>query len=249
MPATIRLQRVGRKKQASFRIVVIEKTAARGAPALEILGIYNPRTTPSSIRFDAARALYWLHAGALPSHSVESIFRKTGVMKQFRSGVEPESLTETLITVGAPAGGGKTSQRGVHGPRPAAKEAADATPAAAAPAETEEPVAEAEKAEGDAEAGEAEEVTAEAQSEEAVDEAVVEAEKAAEDEEAEEAEEVTAEAESEEAVAEAEVDEVAAEAEVDEVAAEAEVDEVAAEAEKAVEDEEAGEAEEETKDS
>ena len=73
MPATIRLQRVGRKKQASFRIVVTEKTLARGGPALEILGIYNPRTDPSTIRFDAARALHWLREGALPSGELNRV--------------------------------------------------------------------------------------------------------------------------------------------------------------------------------
>ena len=153
MPATIRLQRVGRKKQGSFRIVVTEKTLSRGGPALEILGTYNPRTQPSSISFDAARALHWLRAGALPSDSVESIFRKTGLMKQFRSGVEPESLTESVVTVGAPFGGGKTSQRGKHGGPPSPeKAAAEAAAAASAVAEAaveevvEESAAEAEEA-------------------------------------------------------------------------------------------------------
>ncbi len=197
MPATIRLQRVGRKKQGSFRIVVTEKTESRSAPALEILGTYNPRTEPSSIRFDAARALHWLRAGALPSDSVESIFRKTGVMKQFRSGVEPESLTETLITVGSPFGGGKTSQRGKHGGPPSPeKVAAEAAVAASAAADAAvEDVVQEVVEDAAVEAG-AEEVAAE------VEEAADEAEEAAAD--AEEAvEEVTAEAEAEvEAVAE-----------------------------------------------
>ena len=232
MPATIRLQRVGRKKQSSFRIVVTEKTLARGGPALEILGTYNPRTDPASIRFDAARALHWLRIGALPSESVESIFRKTGVMKQFRSGVEPESLTETLITVGSPFGGGKTSQRGKHGgppsPEKLAAEAAVAEAAAAASV-----------AEAAVEAEAVEEVVEDAPVEEVVEEA---------------AEEVTAEAEEIAADADGEAEEVVADGEeaVEEVTAEAEaaveaeaVEEVTAEAEAAVEAEaEEAEAEE-----
>lgn len=217
MPATIRLQRVGRKKQSSFRIVVTEKTLARGGPALEILGTYNPRTEPSSVRFDAARALHWLRAGALPSESVESIFRKTGVMKQFRSGVEPESLTETLITVGSPFGGGKTSQRGKHGGPPSPEKlAAEAAEAAAAAAS----------------------VAAEAPVEEVVDEVVEDA--SAEDVVEEAAEDVTAEAEEVAAEAEEAVEEVAeeaaadADAEAEEV--EAAADEVVADAEEAVEE-------------
>ena len=204
MPATIRLQRVGRKQQASFRIVVTEKTLARGGPALEILGIYNPRTEPSTIRFDAARALHWLRAGALPSDSVESIFRKTGVMHQFRAGVEPEAVTEAVITVGMPAGGGKTSQRGKHGgppsPEKVAAEAAVAEAAAVASAPAEEVV---EEAVEDAPAEEvveeaAEEVTAEV-ADAAAEEVVEEAEEAVEDVTAEAEEAVEAAAEEAEA--------------------------------------------------
>lgn len=203
MPATIRLQRVGRKKQGSFRIVVTEKSIARGGPALEILGIYNPRTDPASIRFDAARALHWLRAGALPSDSVESIFRQTGVMKQFRSGVEPESLTETLITVGAPHGGGKTSQRGKHGgPAPVAAEAVGEAAAAVA--------AETAVAEEAAEVAEEAPAEVEEAAEEAAEEVTAEAEEVAEDVTAEVAEaEVVAEAEA--AVEEAEEAEEAVE--------------------------------------
>lgn len=219
MPATIRLQRVGRKKQASFRIVVTEKTLARGGPALEILGIYNPRTKPSTIRFDAARALHWLRAGALPSDSVESIFRKTGVMNQFRSGVEPESLTETIIAVGATAGGGKTSQRGKHGgppsPEKVAAEAAAAA-AASAPAKAEEIAAEVEEAVEEVAEDAAADADAAADEVEAAAEEVVEVV-----EEAEEAvEEVTAEAE--EVVAEAEETVEAAAEDAEAEAAEAE---------------------------
>lgn len=235
MPATIRLQRVGRKKQSSFRIVVTEKTLARGGPALEILGTYNPRTEPSSIRFDAARALHWLRAGALPSDSVESIFRKTGVMKQFRSGVEPESLTETLITVGSPFGGGKTSQRGKHGgppsPEKVAAEAAVAA-SAAADAAVEDVVEEV------VEDAPVEDVVEEA-TEEAVEEAVEEAAVEAEAEEvAAEAEEVAAEAEEVVADVDEAVEEVTAEAEAEVEAVAEEVEEAEA-AEAADADEEA----------
>jgi small subunit ribosomal protein S16 len=228
MPATIRLQRVGRKKQSSFRIVVTEKTLARGGPALEILGTYNPRTEPSSIRFDAARALHWLRAGALPSDSVESIFRKTGVMKQFRSGVEPESLTETLITVGSPFGGGKTSQRGKHGgppsPEKVAAEAAVAA-SAAADAAVEDVV---EEVVEDAPVEDVVEEATEEAVEEAVEEAAVEAE----------AEEVAAEAEEVVADVDEAVEEVTAEAEAEVEAVAEEVEEAEA-AEAADADEEA----------
>ncbi len=167
MAATIRLQRVGRNKQASFRIVVAEKSKARGGPAIETLGIYNPRTEPSTIRFDAARALHWLRAGALPSDSVASIFRATGVLEQFRAGLTPEALAEPVVRVGAGLRGGKTSQRGVHGGALAEAAAAEvrAAPAVeeavAEEAVAEEAVAEAAAAEAAADVELAGEVEAE----------------------------------------------------------------------------------------
>ncbi len=77
MPATIRLKRMGRKKQPSYRIVVTEDSDPRDGPSIERLGIYNPRTNPAVIRLDASRALHWLHEGAQPSDTVRSLFRQT----------------------------------------------------------------------------------------------------------------------------------------------------------------------------
>ena len=86
MPTRIRLQRTGRKKQASFRIVVTDRAEANSGPALETLGTYNPRTSPSLVKLDTAAALGWLHEGAEPTDTVISIFKKTGVWDKFRAG-------------------------------------------------------------------------------------------------------------------------------------------------------------------
>lgn len=111
MAATIRLKRVGRKKQASFRIVVIDRAEGTAGPSVERLGIYNPRTEPSLIRLDAARALHWLREGATPSDSVRSLLRRTGVWEQFHQGVGPEDLEQPVVVLGPAEGGQRTSQR------------------------------------------------------------------------------------------------------------------------------------------
>ncbi len=67
MATTIRLQRTGRKKQASFRIVVSDRDESRDGPAIETLGTYNPRTQPSLIKLNTVSALNWLHEGAQPT--------------------------------------------------------------------------------------------------------------------------------------------------------------------------------------
>ena len=45
----IRLARVGARKQPHYRVVVIEKERPRNGRPVEIVGTYNPRTTPASV--------------------------------------------------------------------------------------------------------------------------------------------------------------------------------------------------------
>jgi len=111
MPTTIRLQRTGRKAQASFRIVVSDSAESRDGPAIETIGTYNPRTQPSLIRLDAAAALGWLHKGAMPSDTVISIFRKTGVWQKFQAGDAADTFEEPIIELGPPADARHTSKR------------------------------------------------------------------------------------------------------------------------------------------
>ena len=230
MATHIRLQRTGRKRQASFRIVVTDVNEQRDGPAIETLGTYNPRTQPSIVRLDAAASLNWLYEGAQPTDTVISIFRKTGVWQKFQAGETADSLEEAVITLGPPPGEQKTSRRAAVAAEAqklravevaAARQLAEEAAKDAAKQAAEEAKAAA------AEAAQAAEAEAEEAVEEAVEEVAAEAEEAAE----EVVEEVAAEAE--EAVEEA-VEEVAAEAEeaVEEV-----VEEVAAEAEEAAEEE------------
>jgi len=207
MPATIRLKRMGRKKQPYYRIVVADESNPRDGPPVEKLGIYNPRTEPAVVRLDAARALYWLHEGATPSHTVRSLFRRTGVWEKFHAGVTAEMIEETVIHLGPAAGEDKTTQRVSAPPRKPKVKTPSPSAAAPAAAAAAEPAAEAAEA--------VEEAIAAAEVEETVEEAAEEAEAAAEPE-AEVAEEPEAEAE-EEVTAEAEaVEEPEAEAEAEE---------------------------------
>lgn len=126
MPTTIRLKRVGRKKQPSYRIVVTDSQRAVSGRSIERLGIYNPRTEPSLLELDAARTLHWLRQGAEPSHTVRSLLRRAGVWEKFHAGVVPEELEETEIVLGPAPDQRKTSRR------PAAAGASRATAAAGA---------------------------------------------------------------------------------------------------------------------
>ena len=72
----IRLARVGARKQPYYRVVVIEKDRARNGRSIEVVGTYNPRTSPASVRFESDRVNYWVGQGAQMSETVGKLFSK-----------------------------------------------------------------------------------------------------------------------------------------------------------------------------
>ena len=73
---TIRLARTGARKQPHYRVVVIEKERARNGRPVEVVGTYNPRTTPASIELKRERITYWVSKGAKMSDRVSKIVSK-----------------------------------------------------------------------------------------------------------------------------------------------------------------------------
>jgi small subunit ribosomal protein S16 len=93
----IRLRRIGLKGQPTYRIVAADKESPRDGRFLEILGFYNPRTNPATIHVKEDRAYHWMKNGALPTESVEQVFKSAGVMdrfERFRSGDAVEALVK-----------------------------------------------------------------------------------------------------------------------------------------------------------
>jgi small subunit ribosomal protein S16 len=66
----IRLARVGARKQPHYRVVVIEKDRARNGRSVEVVGTYNPRTTPATVNLKRDRIDYWTAKGAQLSERV-----------------------------------------------------------------------------------------------------------------------------------------------------------------------------------
>jgi len=80
----IRLRRVGKKKQASFRVVVADARFARDGRFVETIGHYNPRTDPPTIVIKEDRALYWLSKGAQPTDAVARMLEKMGTFEKLK---------------------------------------------------------------------------------------------------------------------------------------------------------------------
>jgi small subunit ribosomal protein S16 len=72
----IRLARFGAPKQPYYRIVVIEKDRARNGRSIEVVGTYNPRTSPATVDLKHDRVAYWRSVGAQFSPSVAKLVEK-----------------------------------------------------------------------------------------------------------------------------------------------------------------------------
>lgn len=69
----LRLTRVGKKKQPTYRLVAQDKLRDPWGKALEILGHYNPRNKPKTIVVKEDRVKHWIAKGAQPSPTVHNL--------------------------------------------------------------------------------------------------------------------------------------------------------------------------------
>ena len=136
MAVKIRLTRLGKKKQPTYRVVVMDSRKQRDGKYIEQLGIYDPRQEPSLITIDNERALYWLKTGAQPTERAQKLLEISGAWTQFKV------AKGDIHTVGASADAddavsGETAAKGsadaddAVSDEPAAKGSADADNAAA----------------------------------------------------------------------------------------------------------------------
>ena len=161
----IRLARVGKKKQPTYRVVIADARAPRDGKYVEIIGQYNPRTEPNTFVIDEDKARDWMRKGAQPTERVHKLFATVGLMEA-PVYPAPKPKEEPQASRGAAAAPTAAAPAAAA---PAAAASAEETEAEATEAEAPTAKAEAEPAEAEAEkAAEAQEATAEeAKSEEA----------------------------------------------------------------------------------
>jgi small subunit ribosomal protein S16 len=78
---TIRLQRLGKVKKPSYRLVISENEKDTQGRSLEILGIYNPVEQPKVIELKADRIKHWLSQGAQTSNTVHNLLVRQGIVE------------------------------------------------------------------------------------------------------------------------------------------------------------------------
>ncbi|MPZ48002.1 MAG: 30S ribosomal protein S16 [Dehalococcoidia bacterium] len=130
----IRLARVGKKKQPTYRVVVADARAPRDGAYVEIIGHYNPRTEPTTFVIDGDKVKDWMAKGAQPTDRVEKLLANEGL-------VPARDWGAASLAAAAKREANKRTPRAAAPEAPAAAAPATATAVAEAPAA--EPQAEA----------------------------------------------------------------------------------------------------------
>ena len=103
MAVRLRLMRMGKKKQPTYRVVAADSRKARNGRFIEIVGTYNPRQEPSLIEIDNERALHWLRHGAQPSERVQKLLVISGAWADFTGEAGPAEAPPAMVTTAASA--------------------------------------------------------------------------------------------------------------------------------------------------
>lgn len=97
----IKLKRIGKKHQASFRVVVMEKRSKLQGRFIEDLGWANPRTNERQV--DATRATHWLKVGAQPTATAWNLLVKAGIVRGKKIAVHGKSKQAVEAAPATPA--------------------------------------------------------------------------------------------------------------------------------------------------
>ena len=111
MAVKMRLTRMGDKKAPFYRVVVADSRVARDAKYIDLIGTYNPLTSPAEVKIDAdersprdgkfideigyynpltnpaeikinaEKAEQWLKNGAQPTETVKALLVKEGIVE------------------------------------------------------------------------------------------------------------------------------------------------------------------------
>ncbi len=116
MAVKLRLVRMGKKKQPTYRVVAADSRSPRDGRFLEVVGTYAPRgrsTTDDEtiVTIDHEKALRWLRQGAKPTERVERLLRASGTLDRLNGVVgevgvaAPVAGDEVVTEPAAPTGG------------------------------------------------------------------------------------------------------------------------------------------------
>lgn len=159
MAVKLRLVRIGKKKQPSYRLVAADSRSPRNGRFIEILGTYNPRAEPSEVAVDNDKALAWLRNGATPTETARKVLKISGAWESFTGEAPPAPPPPKPAKEPAPAPAAEVEEapEPAEVEEPTSEEPAAPAEVAADDVVADEPAGEPTEATADTESSEAEE--------------------------------------------------------------------------------------------
>jgi len=129
MSVTIRLRRIGRKKQPYYRVVVTDSRNAGSGAYLETLGHYTSISKPAELRLDLDRLEDWVARGATMSETVRSLVSKARKGGDAAVAFKPAAAAAAAAPVPEPLAAAATVPEPPAAPAPAPVASAPEPPA------------------------------------------------------------------------------------------------------------------------
>lgn len=80
MAVKLRLMRMGKTKQPTYRLVAADSRSPRNGRFIELLGTYQPRLDTPGFKVDEEKLNKWLGNGAQPTERVQKLLEQNGVL-------------------------------------------------------------------------------------------------------------------------------------------------------------------------
>ena len=93
MAVNVRLLRMGKKKQAYYRIVTADSRRARDGRFLEVVGTYNPIKVPAEVKIHEDKLTQWLNEGAQPTSTVKTLLTQVGFIEKYNKAKKGEDVS------------------------------------------------------------------------------------------------------------------------------------------------------------
>jgi small subunit ribosomal protein S16 len=103
--------RMGKKKQPTYRVVAADSRSPRDGRFIEIVGVYDPRREPSTIRIDNDKAVDWLRKGAQPTDPVRKLLEISGAWEAYSGQAPTRPAAAASAAAGSTGKGAKGSDK------------------------------------------------------------------------------------------------------------------------------------------
>jgi len=104
MAVKLRLMRMGKTKQPTYRVVAADSRSPRDGRFIEVIGSYMPREREGKITLKPERVTRWLNEGAQPTDRVRRLLVEQGLLEQPSAASGAPGSAAAGKSTGAPAG-------------------------------------------------------------------------------------------------------------------------------------------------